>query len=46
VERLEPLVSTAWPSGAATPPMHAHPNEDEWYYLFDGEVTFHVGQGD
>lgn len=25
------------------PPMHVHRNEDEWYYLLDGEVTFHVG---
>jgi quercetin dioxygenase-like cupin family protein len=25
------------------PPMHLHHREDEWYYLLDGEVTFHVG---
>ena len=25
------------------PPMHVHRHEDEWYYLLDGEVTFHVG---
>ena len=25
------------------PPMHVHKNEDEWLYVLDGEVTFHVG---
>ena len=25
------------------PPMHVHKNEDEWFYVIDGEVTFHVG---
>src|SRR5271167_1164019 len=25
------------------PPMHVHRNEDEWYYLLDGTVSFHVG---
>ena len=25
------------------PPLHVHKNEDEWFYLLDGEVTFHVG---
>lgn len=25
------------------PPMHVHRNEDEWYYLLDGDVSFHVG---
>src|SRR4051812_4446602 len=25
------------------PPMHVHKNEDEWFYLISGEVTFHVG---
>ena len=25
------------------PPLHVHSNEDEWFYLIDGEVTFHVG---
>jgi len=25
------------------PPLHVHANEDEWFYLLDGEVTFHVG---
>src|SRR6478736_192780 len=25
------------------PPMHVHSSEDEWFYLLDGDVTFHVG---
>jgi quercetin dioxygenase-like cupin family protein len=25
------------------PPLHVHNNEDEWFYVLDGEVTFHVG---
>ena len=25
------------------PPLHIHSNEDEWFYLLDGEMTFHVG---
>jgi quercetin dioxygenase-like cupin family protein len=28
------------------PPLHVHAREDEWYYLLDGEVTFHVGGED
>jgi quercetin dioxygenase-like cupin family protein len=31
-------------SPGVEPPMHVHRNEDEWYYLLDGEVTFHVGE--
>ena len=31
-------------SPGVEPPMHVHRNEDEWYYLLDGEVTFHVGK--
>jgi quercetin dioxygenase-like cupin family protein len=31
-------------SPGVEPPMHVHRNEDEWYYLLEGEVTFHVGQ--
>ena len=30
-------------SPGVEPPLHVHRNEDEWYYLLDGEVTFHVG---
>src|SRR5215468_3235610 len=25
------------------PPLHVHGGEDEWFYLLDGEVSFHVG---
>jgi quercetin dioxygenase-like cupin family protein len=25
------------------PPLHVHKNEDEWLYLLEGEMTFHVG---
>jgi quercetin dioxygenase-like cupin family protein len=30
-------------SPGVEPPMHVHHNEDEWYYLLDGTVSFHVG---
>ncbi len=30
-------------SAGVEPPMHVHRNEDEWYYVLAGEVTFHVG---
>jgi quercetin dioxygenase-like cupin family protein len=26
------------------PPLHIHSREDEWFYLLDGDVTFHVGR--
>ena len=25
------------------PPMHIHKNEDEWFYMLEGRMTFHVG---
>ena len=25
------------------PPLHVHKNEDEWFYVLDGAMTFHVG---
>src|SRR5690242_18120473 len=25
------------------PPLHVHRNEDEWFYMLEGDVTFHVG---
>ena len=25
------------------PPMHIHPNQDEWFYIVDGEYLFKVG---
>ncbi len=24
-------------------PWHVHPEEDEWFYVLDGEITFYVG---
>src|ERR671936_787718 len=27
----------------AEPPLHAHSREDEWFYVAEGEATFHVG---
>ncbi len=24
-------------------PWHVHPEEDEWFYVLDGDVSFHVG---
>jgi quercetin dioxygenase-like cupin family protein len=26
------------------PPLHVHTNEDEWFYVLDGEMKFHVGR--
>jgi quercetin dioxygenase-like cupin family protein len=31
-------------SPGVEPPLHVHRNEDEYYYLLDGAVTFHVGE--
>jgi len=28
------------------PPLHVHKNEDEWLYVLEGAVTFHVGGQD
>ncbi len=25
------------------PPLHVHRNEDEWFYMIEGDVSFHVG---
>lgn len=25
------------------PPLHIHPNQDEWFYIIDGEYLFQVG---
>ena len=25
------------------PPLHVHKHEDEWFYLLEGEMSFHVG---
>jgi quercetin dioxygenase-like cupin family protein len=26
------------------PPMHVHSREDEWFYVLEGDATFHVGE--
>lgn len=26
------------------PPLHIHPNQDEWFYIIDGEYLFQVGE--
>ena len=26
------------------PPLHVHKNEDEWFYMLEGEVLFYVGK--
>ena len=31
-----------WPQGSGSP-LHVHRNEDEWFYVIEGEVTFWVG---
>ena len=25
-------------------PWHVHPDEDEWFYVLEGEFTFYVGE--
>ena len=27
------------------PPLHIHPNQDEWFYIVEGEYLFQVGDG-
>lgn len=31
-----------WPQDSGSP-LHVHHNEDEWFYVIEGEVTFWVG---
>lgn len=31
--------------GGSGSPLHVHRNEDEWFYVIDGELTFWVGGG-
>src|SRR3954452_2189530 len=26
------------------PPLHYHPNQDEWFYILEGEFNFKVGE--
>ncbi len=36
------LIEQLLPAGFA-PPLHVHHNEDEAFYLLEGEITFHCG---
>ena len=36
------LVEIVAPPGLGSP-WHVHPDEDEWFYVLDGELTFYVG---
>jgi len=36
------LVEIGVPTGLGSP-WHVHPDEDEWFYVLDGEFTFYVG---
>lgn len=36
------LLEIIVPDGLGSP-WHVHPDEDEWFYVLDGEVTFYVG---
>jgi quercetin dioxygenase-like cupin family protein len=36
------LIEIVVPAGHGSP-WHTHPDEDEWFYVLDGEVTFYVG---
>jgi quercetin dioxygenase-like cupin family protein len=37
------LVEITVPAGVGSP-WHVHPEEDEWFYVLEGEFTFHVGE--
>ena len=37
------LVEIVVPTGLGSP-WHVHPDEDEWFYVLDGEFTFYVGE--
>lgn len=36
------LIEELAPRGAATP-LHRHPEDDETFYILEGEITFHLG---
>ncbi len=38
------LVEELVPRGTA-PPLHVHPHDDEYIYVLEGELTFHLGDG-
>ena len=37
------LLEIVVPAGIG-PPWHVHPEEDEWFYVIDGHITFWVGE--
>ncbi|HLF69274.1 MAG TPA: cupin domain-containing protein [Gaiellaceae bacterium] len=36
------LLEFLWPRGGGSP-LHVHRNEDEWFYVIEGELTLWVG---
>ena len=36
------LIEIVVPAGIGSP-WHVHPEEDEWFYVLDGDLTFYVG---
>ncbi len=36
------VIEFLWPHGGGSP-LHVHHEEDEWFYVIEGEVTFWVG---
>jgi len=36
------VIEFIWPGGSGSP-LHVHRNEDEWFYVIEGEITFWVG---
>jgi quercetin dioxygenase-like cupin family protein len=36
------VLEILWPKDSGSP-LHVHRNEDEWFYVIEGEVTFWVG---
>ncbi|HSG13173.1 MAG TPA: quercetin 2,3-dioxygenase [Gaiellaceae bacterium] len=36
------LLEFSWPEGGGSP-LHVHRNEDEWFYVIEGELTLWVG---
>jgi quercetin dioxygenase-like cupin family protein len=37
------LLEIVVPKGLGSP-YHVHPEEDEWFYVLEGEITFYVGE--
>lgn len=36
------VIDFRWPEGSGSP-LHVHHNEDEWFYVIEGELTLWVG---